>query len=369
MKVLILSCNTGQGHNSVANAIGETLENRGHQWELTDALAFLSERTSRFISWGHSFLYCHCPGIFAAGYDAAEKHPNTLSEGSMSFRFFARGAKDLYEYCKDENFDAIICTHVFAAIMLTVAMRNHDLKVHSYFVATDYTGYPGVQDSHVGTYFIPDDSLAGDFADKVTFASGIPVYQKFYKEIDRADAKAELGLDGEKTHILMMCGSMGCGPIEEIARQISQNMGESCCLSIICGTNQRLYQRLSDTYQDNDLVQVHGFVQNIPTMMASADIYVTKPGGISTTEAMAKGLPMVLVDAVAGCEDYNMHYFQDIGGAVADKNPKRIAQMCLELVADADRRQEMSQRLLEHRKNGAVAICDYIQEHSCQPVD
>ena len=98
-------------------------------------------------------------------------------------------------------------------------------------------------------------------------------------------------------------------------------------------------------------------------MMASADIYVTKPGGISTTEAMARGLPMVLVDAVAGCEDYNMRYFQNMGAAVASKDPATLAALCLDLVADTDRRAEMSRSLREHRKNGAVAIGDYITEH------
>jgi len=67
MKILLLSCNTGQGHNSVANAVVETLENRGNTCEIVDALGFISERTSKFVSWGHSFIYCHCPSVFSVG--------------------------------------------------------------------------------------------------------------------------------------------------------------------------------------------------------------------------------------------------------------------------------------------------------------
>lgn len=362
MKILILSCKTGQGHNSVANAIAETLENRGHDGEILDALRFISDGTAKFMSWGHSFIYCHCPEVFQAGYEAAERHPNVLGEGSLAYRFFARGAQDLYEYCAQYHYDAVICTHVFAALMFTEARHSFNLPVPGYFVATDYTSYPGVQESDMDAYFIPDDCLAEAYSGKRTVTCGIPVYQQFFTDVARAEAKAALGLDCNKTHILMMCGSMGCGPIEEIAQRIAIGMDDDCIMSIVCGTNHRLYQRLCDAYRDNKKVQVHGYVQNVSLMMAAADIYVTKPGGISTTEAMVRGLPMVLVDAVAGCEDYNMRYFRDLGGAVGSKDPKRIAQLCLELADNPLRRERMSGQLLQSKKNGAVTICDYLQQ-------
>lgn len=363
MNILILSCKTGQGHNSVANAIAETLENRGHSVEIIDALRFISDGTAKFMSWGHSFMYCHCPEVFQVGYEAAERHPSALGEGSLAYKFFARGARDLYEYCAQHNYDAVICTHVFAALMLTEVRHSFDFPIPGYFVATDYTGYPGVQDSDMDAYFIPDDNLAQAYAGKKTVTSGIPVYQQFFAEMNRSKAKTALGLDCNKTHILMMCGSMGCGPIEEIAQRIAIGMDEDCVLSIVCGTNHRLYQRLSQAYRDNSKVQVCGFVQNVSLMMAATDVYVTKPGGISTTEAMARGLPMVLVDAVAGCEDYNMRYFRDLGGAVGSKNPERIAELCLELADNPSRRERMSAQLIQNRKNGAVTICDYLQKH------
>ena len=361
MNILILSCKTGQGHHSVANAIAQTLEDRGHCWEILDALSFISDRTAKFMSWGHSFIYCHCPEVFQVGYEAAEKHPKVLAEGSAAYWLFARGSQDLYEYCKEQQFDAIICTHVFAALMVTDVKRTYGFEIKSYFVATDYTSYPGVQESQMDVYFIPDDRLAEAYAGKKTVTSGIPVYQHFFRTEEKAAAKQALGILPKQQHILVMCGSMGCGPMEEIARYITDGMEKNCTMSIVCGTNQRLYHRLTEAYQHHPQVQVHGFVQNVPQMMAAADVYVTKPGGISTTEAMAEGLPMVLVDAVAGCEDYNMRYFRDLGGAEASKEPERIAGLCLELISNPSRRDRMSAQLLKNRKNGAVIICDYLQ--------
>lgn len=363
MKVLILSCSTGQGHNSVANAIAETLDARGHTWEMEDALRFVSDLTSKFFSRGHSFLYCHFPELFQVGYGAAERFPAALAEGSVAYRFFARGAEDLYEYCKQAQFDAIICTHVFAAMILTEVRSSWELPAKCYFVATDYTVYPGVQDTRMDAYFIPDDRLAGAYTDKHTVTSGIPVYQQFFQVLDKKKAKQSLGISPEKAHILVMCGSMGCGPMEDIAQRIAKGMGESCTLSICCGTNRRLYRKLAELYRNDSQVQVYGFVQDVQRMMAAADVYVTKPGGISTTEAMSQGLPMVLVDAVAGCEDYNMRYFRELGAAVAAKEPQEIAGLCLDLVEDLPRRQAMSRTLLAFRKNGAQIVCDYLQAH------
>lgn len=364
MKVLILSCKTGQGHNAVANAIAETLDRRGHDCEVLDALSFVSDRTARVMSWGHSFIYCYCPEVFQAGYEAAERFPSTLSEKSVAYRFFARGSQSLYEYCQAGKFDAIVCTHVFASMMLTDVKRNYSFDCKSYFVATDYTGYPGVRDTQMDVYFIPDERLADDYDGKTVITSGIPVFQKFFVPLDKPKAKQLIGLPAEKKHILMMSGSMGCGPIEEITQKIVEKMSKDSALSIICGTNQRLYQRLMDRYGNNESVKIYGFVQNIDQMMAATDVYVTKPGGISTTEAMVRGLPMVLVDAVAGCEDYNMRYFRNMGGAVAGMEPEKIAQLCMELVENENRRERMTVQLEKNCKNGAQIICDYLQENT-----
>lgn len=361
MKVLILSCKTGQGHNSVANAVLEELENRGHACEVLDALAFVGDHTARFMSWGHSFVYCHMPKAFQVGYEAAERHPAALENGSIAYRYLARGSEDLCEYIQKEQFDAVVCTHVFAALMLTDVKRRHDFSISSCFVATDYAGYPGVDDTEMDIYFIPDEAIAMDYQGKPFLVSGIPIRQVFFHSTPLDEAKAATGIDPNKKHIVMMCGSMGCGPMEELTKSISGRMGENCILSVICGTNQRLYQKLSENFGTNGQVRVLGFVQNISQLLDSTDVYVTKPGGISTTEAMAKGLPMVLVDAVAGCENYNMRYFREIGGAVGSKDPEQLRDLCMELLENPARRARMSAQLLKKSRNGAKAICDYLE--------
>jgi len=360
MKILILSCNTGQGHNSVAKAIQEALKMRGKCCEIVDALQFISERTSRFMSWGHSFIYCHIPKLFTAGYGAAEKHTSVLEDGSAAYRFFAKGAEALCEYCTTGGYDIVFCTHVFSALMYTEAKKMGNLSAPSYFVATDYTCSPGTLESELDGYFIPDKDLASEFAGKIRIPVGIPIRQQFYQSRPRQEAKQLLGLNNESPHILMMCGSMGCGPIEEIVELLSQEMPADCELSVVCGNNHKLKAKLDDITEKDGRIHIHGFVEDISLLMDSADIYVTKPGGISTTEAMAKGLPMVLVDAVAGCEEHNMYYFTELGGAVAAKKPEDIAALCLNLLHDEERCRRMSEILRNKRANAAQVIAEYI---------
>ncbi len=360
MKVLILSCSTGQGHNAVSQAIAQQFHTRGTHCEVVDSLQFISNRTARFLSWGHSFMYCHLPKLFRTGYGAAERHTSIWEEGSAVYRFFAKGAQDLRDYCVENCFTHVICAHIFSALMMTEAKRWMSSSVQTYFVGTDYTCYPGIQDSKLDLYFIPDASLAADFVGKQTMAVGIPLRQEFYQRRDRAVAKQKADIPPDQLHVLMMCGSMGCGPMEKLAELIAQRMGPGCELSVVCGKNRSLYEKLIQAHGHMPNVHIHGFVDNIPELMDSADVYVTKPGGISTTEAMAKGLPMVLVDAVAGCEEHNMRFFVQMGAAVGAKDPRRIAVHCLRLLRNEKKRAAMEQVLLENSKNGAKEICDHI---------
>lgn len=362
MKILILSCNTGQGHNSVANALSEIFEANGDSCEILDALAFISDRTARFLSWGHSYMYCHFPRLFEVGYDAAERHKIALEDGSAAYRFITKGACALYEYCIKGQFDAILCTHVFSGLMLTEAKKLPGLTALTYFVATDYTCSPGALDSSLYAYFIPDASLAPEFGSKNLIPAGIPVRQEFFSAVPKAEAKRILGIPESAVHILMMCGSMGCGPMEELTDLLLKRLPTDCQLSIICGTNQRLNKKLAELTANCDHIHVHGFVDQVPLFMDSADLYITKPGGISTTEAMIKNLPMVLVDAVAGCEDYNMQYFTECGGAVAAKDPETIAMLCLELIENEARRRIMSGCLSSRKTNAAQTIYSYVRK-------
>ena len=347
MRTLILSANTGAGHNSCARAICEAYEERGELCQVTDALGFISERASKFISNWHTRIYRYAPKIFRAGYQDVESHESIFREGTTIYKYLTSGAERMREYIVEGGYDNVICTHVFPALALTELMRRDPLPIRTSFVATDYTCSPCAADSALDRYFIPSPLLEEEFVScgvprEKLIASGLPVKRAFYMRTDRREAKHTLGLDEEGQNLLLMCGSMGCGPICELAELLAPALEQGQTLSIICGTNRELYTKLARRHEGNAHVRVEGLVHNMPVWMQASELALTKPGGLSTTEAAVSGLPMVLIDAVAGCEEHNLDFFLGLGAAETADTPEKLAAMALTLLASPERLDAMS---------------------------
>lgn len=362
MKTLILSCNTGQGHNSCARALREVYQAHGDVCEIKDALAYVATWVSKCISNGHVYIYRHFPGAFRVGYTCSEKHPALFDRHSGVYRLLALGAERLYADIQADHYDSVLCTHVFSAMMMTELLRRHPLTLPTGFVATDYTCSPGVADTALQQYFIPHHSLCSEFAAHGLPAgrlvgSGIPIRQDMYIHTPADEAKQAVGIDPTHRHLLIMCGSMGCGPLVDITGQLAAALPPQCDVTVICGNNETLRAQLNKIYAHHPAIHIRGYVSDMPHLMDSADLYLTKPGGISVTEAAAKRLPMVFIDAVAGCEEYNMHFFLRTGGAVSGRTAEDVASRCLTLLRHPDELAHMKAALCRlDLPNGAQTI-------------
>ena len=339
MKTLILTCNTGEGHNSTTAAVKDVFDARGEVCDSADALAFLAPWVSRIVCRAHARIYRYIPKAFSVGYRAAE-NPKVFQRNSFFYRLLTRGTKKLHRLVVEGGYDTIVCAHSLTTLLATSLREKHpELKLYCAFVATDYTCSPGVKDGNMDVYFIPDASLKDEFVSKGVpaervVASGLPVRAAFLKRLPREEAAQRCGLPEDKRHLLMMCGSMGCGPMEELATGLDALLPDDVVLTVICGTNELLYQRLSRRFAQHERVRVLGFTKNVSELMDCADLYLTKPGGISVTEAGAKGLPMVLVNAVAGCEEYNLQYCLRQGMAQTADTPEQLSALCAEILAE-----------------------------------
>ncbi len=339
MKILILSCNTGQGHNSCAAALQSFALERGDECVIADALSFISENTSEAVSKLHTAVYRKVPEIFDIGYAYCDKHPNLFKEGTMVRKLISAVAEPLVKYIRDSVFDAVICPHIFPALML---IGETDIK--KYFLNTDYSVCPCVGICDCDGYFIPDESLRGEFIragvpDEKIISSGIPVHEKFKIKLDKAEAKRFLGIAEGKRHLLMACGSMGCGPLGEMAEYI-ENCGTDIHATIICGSNEKLRESLIKKNYSH--VTAVGYTDKIPLYMDSADLYLTKPGGITVTESALKGTPLALINAVAGCETANYNFFGGHGAAICDDDPKEMIRKCQSVIFDDERLEKLS---------------------------
>jgi processive 1,2-diacylglycerol beta-glucosyltransferase len=349
MKILILSCNTGAGHNSVATAVKENFERHDCECEIFDALSFISGGFSAIISFGHSFLYQYFPELIGNGLKNAGEDENTLAEGRPERLILDVGVPGLLHKIKSDHYDMIICSHMFATIMLSDVVKRGKYDGPTARIETDYMIDPGSAYTYLDACFLPSTELKREWDEQAIkglgVASGLPVRSRFYERHDKARAKEVLGIAPNSRHLVIMGGSMGAGPLPEVISYLAQKLPDDTDLSIVCGNNKLLHRHLLDSLPESEHIHLHGFCDFMPLLLDSAELYMTKPGGISITEAAVKKVPMVLIDAVGGCEEPNMHYFVDSGYAISGKDPEKIASDSIELLADDMQRREMSYAL------------------------
>lgn len=363
MRVLLLSSNTGEGHNSAAKAIMEVLEARGVTCEIRDALACLSPGFSKFICNWHIRLYKYAPRLWDMGYKAFERASGP-DETSLVCELLAMGAKRLWETVMEGDYDAVICVHVFSAMMMTEVRKSWEVKIPCFFVATDYSAAPLLDQCEMDGYFIPAEELTDEFARlgiarSLLIPSGIPVRQEFYRRGDKEQARAVLGLSERSVVALLMCGSMGCGPMEKIAKNLAERLPDRGMVVAVCGKNERLYESMSEL--QGPRLRVLGFTKEIADYMDAADLIVTKPGGLSATEAANKHLPMVFINAVGGCEERNFDLFLSHDFAKGSAAPEEVVSQAAELAGRPDILVRMEENLSKvFAQNSAQVISDHV---------
>ena len=163
MRVLILTCNTGGGHNAVAAALKESFESRGAGCDVMDGLGFISKKASKFVSKWHTRFYRRYPELYKAGYMSAEKDQGMDRRDGPVYRYIARGARRLGRTIYSGGYGAVVCVHVIPAMMMTALKQSwRDCPVFC-FVATDYTCSPTVGACTPDICVIPHEELTEEF--------------------------------------------------------------------------------------------------------------------------------------------------------------------------------------------------------------
>ena len=238
---------------------------------------------------------------------------------------------------------------------LSELRRRGLLNVPAAQVATDYTCSPGFAECNPDLNFIPlglrDEFIACGLRPEQLADTGIPVRREFSRGKPREHARRLLKLPKSGPLVLLMCGSMGCGPMEELAEGLSAALPEDGTLAVLCGTNERLKADIEAAGLAN--VRPVGYTKRVSLWMDAADLIISKPGGLTSSEAMAKRLPMIIVDAVPGCETKNLEYLTARGCArfvpVED-----IPAAARELLLNADEREEIRGRIEQNFPQGAA---------------
>ena len=356
MRILILSGNTGAGHNSAARAMQEYFCAQGCVCRILDGLQFLSRPKNEFICKSHVFLYRKLPMVYGMGYRLeeyqAQRQPYqkklNARAARMTRRSLPRRKRDLQTYLVDGGFDAVICVHVFAAKLMSELRRSGAVHIPCFFLATDYTCSPGVNQLDMDAWLIPHPELIPEFESygiprEKLIPTGIPVRKGFYRRRPKAEARRELNLPEDRPIALLGCGSMGAASMGRKVLALVEALPKDALLVAICGNNRTLERNLRALIHTPRL-QVLGFTDRMSDYMDAADLFITKPGGLSTTEAATKGLPLVLFNAVPGCETHNLEFLLSIGCAVSESGVLSLARCVNQMLEDPARCEELAGR-------------------------
>lgn len=362
MKAIILSCGTGGGHNAAGMAIKEELELRGHNVLMLNPYSLKSQRTERIINQAYIKIVQKVPRVFGAVYAMGNAYRRLPLRSPV---YFANGGMALLldGLFKAEKPDIVIMPHVFPAEIIT-NMKNRGMSVpKTVFVSTDYTCIPFTEETDCDIYITPQESLNSEFekrgiAKEKLKPLGIPVSRRFSEPLSREAAAEKLELDKTKKYILVSGGSMGAGKLVYAIKILYDKYknDKNTRIIVICGSNEWLYKQLSKRYSEK--IIAIGYTDKMAEYMRISDIYITKPGGLSTTEGAAMGIPMVHTMSIPGCETANMRYFGAHGMSIPVKKLRKNLSAAADRLSESSAAEEMSENQRKYiNESAAKDIC------------
>ena len=322
MKVLLLSIKAGYGHHSTAKAIMEYFEENGHECEMLDIFDYISHRLGNYVNDGYLLSTRYLPKVYGKAYGKMAQKDEPYDRRSIIALFSRFVSKRLETYVREYKPDLMIGTHSYAGVCMSILEENGVVDCPTAGIVTDYTVHPFWESTFLDYYIIPDTLIGHEMEQKgITkdklLPFGIPVRMQFITRLDKHDARRKLGIDDIPT-ILVMMGSMGYGNIKAQLEEIDSSSHEFQILCV-CGSNEKLKESV-DSYEWRKKVYSYAFVDNVDEMMDASDFIITKPGGLTTSEALCKGLPMITMNPIPGHEDRNLNFLVNTGTAIMVNN-------------------------------------------------
>lgn len=368
--ILILSCKAGEGHNAAAKALVERIEHEGHKARIVDFLGLSSDKASDVLNDSYVSMAKHTPHLFGAIYHLGLSVSRHLHRGhSPLYWASSKMAPKILELLETEQFDAIIATHLFPALAIAyLNQKGHKLPL-SIAVATDYTCYPFWEEASCDYYILAHEDMAEEYekrgipADKMK-PYGIPTSMRFLNLPTREQAKEQLHMDPAKKMYLIMGGSMGAGHLRSFTKKMTKHIGDAE-LVVICGRNDNLRRALEKRFGNEPHVHIIGFTTEVPLYMAACDVLFTKPGGLTSSEALVCKAPLVHTAPIPGCESDNFKFFAQNGLSMPAKHGKKLLQYGKQLAEESEKQQHM--RNCQERcakPDAALNILRLIEEYS-----
>ena len=337
MRVLIATVTAGGGHLAAASALEEAWRaaRPDDVLEKVDVLDYVPKLHKKIYAEGYVRLIERAPELYAMVFNKTD-NPSLMRKLTRWRRTFAEKTnRKFVRHLRDFRPDVVLCTHFLPPEILGgLKAKLPDFKPQIVSVITDFEAHALWMEPSVNLYCVATEETRarliarGASADDIV-VTGIPIGAKFNQPVDATAVRKQYGLRDDLPTLLVLGGGFGMGPVAEILDQLDK-VESPFQTVVVAGRNEELRRDLA-VRDHRHPTHILGFTRNMHELMTAADLIVSKPGGLTTSEALALGRPMFILNPIPGQEAANSDFLLERGAATkvnrVEDLPFRIKQL------------------------------------------
>ena len=366
-RILILSASVGNGHTTAAESLKKAFEIKKLAREIRheDVLKFTNPLFRRLYGKAYIDLVNNMPEVLGWMYDQLDE---PWKNEKRRLFFDKLNAQPFVKMLREYAPDLIVCTHFLPSEIVSDLKAKQKLKCPQAIVVTDFDVHALWLCRNFEHYFVAlDETRAyletlGFPSEKIT-VSGIPIDPIFSESKSKAAMREKYGLDPDIPIVILSLGGFGVGRIDTLLDAL-RSIRRPVQILAMCGRNEELKKRLqaSPTNGEVRIIPV-GYTKTMDEYMSASDLIVGKPGGLTTCEALAKGLVFVVVNPIPGQEERNSDHLLENGAAIRSNNPATLGYKIEQLLSDPERLNAMRRNALDFaRPRAAFDIVDKLAD-------
>ena len=339
-KILLMYITEVSGHHQATLAIEKSLKSLNPRLEILNinGFSYTYPIVEKIVNKAYMSIIKRTPHIWHYLYDNPAVYKKTLSIKKAIQQSNHSKFEKLFSQFQP---DVVVCTQAFPCGMVADYKKEHNLNIKIIGVLTDYAPHSYWLHEGVDYYIVPSEEarerfIAEGIAEERIKVFGIPVDPKFTAVLDKKSVAQKLGLDHEKPIVLIMGGGQGLGPIKKVVTALTKSKVE-LQLIVVAGTNKKLIRWLKKSAQQGrKKTIIYEYAPNVEELMTVATVSITKPGGMTTSESLTKGLPMIIVRPIPGQEVYNTNFLLKKGAAIRVNKVENIAKTVESLLTSTE---------------------------------
>jgi len=360
-KIAILSVSAGAGHVRAAQALQAAAERWYPDVEVThvDVMELVPKLFRKVYTDTYIKVVEHHPAFWGYLYARTDREKVDSALSRLRIAIERLNTQKLKQVLKEIDPDHVICTHFLPAQILARKIRKGGFTRPVWVQVTDFDVHALWLHEGMDGYFAANEEVAWRMAERgippaTIHVTGIPIMPVFGDPQSRCKSATEFNLDPNRKTLLLMAGGAGVGGIEQLAERLL-GMDRDFQVVALAGRNEALLASL------RDLAAAHprrlfplGFTRVIERVMAASDLAITKPGGLTTSECLAMGLPMIVVSPIPGQEERNADFLLENGAALKACDAGALAYRVTSLLDDPNRLETLRKNSLRLGKPDAA---------------